>query len=367
MTEIANCLLLWTSTPRSYSTFLARHKPKVLAFLDHFASHEPSIPHGMILAHLCFSPQLDVSTRALKVLYKPWNSKSKIRSFLQTHKVPSGSTEQSSELVPFASRLCSTLTAHASRLKSLLTKSSLHIGNAVLEMIGEGFSLIYSLALHGTNSIESILTKSRFIHHLKSTIVTCLDLIEQTNNGSSDSPSSQTDMLYKVVDRLWNCAIVWIWCTNSVLPRVFMGAFFYVPDTCSLLERTCHHSEQAPRWHHFKFLNAYICYFVDNVPRLLEANLVERMLDRSQPMKVPIAHGEYHYDLIDALFEFFKKSRLDLFTEDEREQIRKLQFERVLQPARPYLKFLFLREEFIPKESLKPRSPSIQIGLFGLG
>ncbi|KAK2947739.1 putative Tubulin glycylase 3C [Blattamonas nauphoetae] len=332
---IANCLLLWTSTPRSYSAFLAHHRPKVLAFLDHFASHEPSIPHGMILAHLCFSPQLDLSTRALKVLYKPRDSNSIVPSFLQTHEMPSGSTEQSSELVPFASRLCSTLTTHVSQLKSLLTKSPLHIGNAVLEMICEGLSLIYSLALHSEDSIETDLNKSGMIYHLKSTIVTCLDLIEQTKNGSNSSPSDQTDMLYRVLDRSWNCAIVWIWDTETILPRIFERAFFNVTDLCSLLERTCHHSAQAPHSRHFKLLSKYVFYFVDCVPRLLEENLVERMLDKSQPMKVPTAHRKYHYNLIDSLLEFFKKPRLSLFEGYKWKQIRKLQFERVLKPGPP--------------------------------
>ncbi|KAK2954087.1 hypothetical protein BLNAU_10904 [Blattamonas nauphoetae] len=100
---------------------------------------------------------------ALNALSNQCKFDPKICAFLRTHKVPSGSTDSSSELVSFAGRLCGRLAEHVSELKSLFTESSpsdgtiaalsaslpdespLLNGNTVLEMLSEGFSLIHSM------------------------------------------------------------------------------------------------------------------------------------------------------------------------------------------------------------------------------
>ncbi|KAK2945721.1 hypothetical protein BLNAU_19334 [Blattamonas nauphoetae] len=78
----------------------------------------------VILARLCFSPHLEVSKTALNALKSQSRSELSVVIFLQKHKVPSVSTESSSEHVPFAGRLCGRLAEHVSEIRSLSTESS---------------------------------------------------------------------------------------------------------------------------------------------------------------------------------------------------------------------------------------------------
>ncbi|KAK2959476.1 hypothetical protein BLNAU_5525 [Blattamonas nauphoetae] len=124
LTEIGDCLFLWTSTLRSSSAFLANHKTHFLAFIDHWKKSESSIPHLTILAQLCFSPHLEMSKLTLKALSQRCETNSGTRSLLRKLSMPSYSTDNSSELVPFARRLSSALSKHVTKMKSLFTESS---------------------------------------------------------------------------------------------------------------------------------------------------------------------------------------------------------------------------------------------------
>ncbi|KAK2947089.1 hypothetical protein BLNAU_18012 [Blattamonas nauphoetae] len=127
-----------------------------------------------ILTHLYLSPQPEVSKLALKALSTQSESDSETRSFLQTLKVPSDSTDSSSELVPFVGRLCGRLAEHVSEMKSLFTESSpsdgtisalsatlpskspLLNGNTLLDVLCEGFSLLNSLLINMDNTFEDV-------------------------------------------------------------------------------------------------------------------------------------------------------------------------------------------------------------------
>ncbi|KAK2943825.1 hypothetical protein BLNAU_21263 [Blattamonas nauphoetae] len=123
-TEFGNCLILLTSTLRSSYTFLANHNTKLLDFVEDFKTQEFSPPLLTMLARMCFSPHFTISNESLKVLNSQSRSDPATRSFLQTLEVPCGSTDSSSELVPFAGRLCTTLAEQVAQLQSLFTKAS---------------------------------------------------------------------------------------------------------------------------------------------------------------------------------------------------------------------------------------------------
>ncbi|KAK2956391.1 hypothetical protein BLNAU_8614 [Blattamonas nauphoetae] len=101
----------------------------------------------------------------------------------------------SSELVPFAERLCEMLAEHVLHLKSIITEipptnatisansttlpeeSQLLAGTTVLEMLCEGFSLLYSLLSGVDDTFRKIMIDCDFVPLLKSTI------IEQTSQS----------------------------------------------------------------------------------------------------------------------------------------------------------------------------------------
>ncbi|KAK2959077.1 hypothetical protein BLNAU_5872 [Blattamonas nauphoetae] len=365
--EIANCLLLWTSTPRSYSAFLAHNFTQFLVFLNIFKSSESSFPHLPILTQLCFSPHLEVSKLALKALSTRCKSNPESRSYIRTLKVPSSSTDSSSELVPFAGRLCSTLAEHVSEMKSLFAesspsdgtisalsttlpdKSSLLSGNTVLELLCEELSFLHSLLFHIDNAFQEILIKYDFAPLLKSTIIACLDLLEPQKIESNSHPAFRTDYLFKSLNISWSCAASCLYAGRESLRRAVESTFPDVPQLCSLLERTCCLS--SPTHHSCIGMIVNIGEYLPRlIPFLLEENLVERVINASNPNAVPTTHAQFHQSLVWAIKNFIRS--LKHLTEDKFEQkrIRMLQFERSLKTAKQYLQFILQREEFIPNE-----------------
>ncbi|KAK2948266.1 hypothetical protein BLNAU_16802 [Blattamonas nauphoetae] len=309
---------------------------------------------------LCFSPQLEVSTIALKVLTTRCKSDSETRSFLRTLKVPSGSTDSSSELVPFAGRLCSTLAEHVSEMKTLFTESSpldgtisalstslpddspLLAGNTVLELLCEELTLLNSLLPSMLVTFQDILIDFTLVHPFKSTIIFCLNLLENEKNESVCPPSSRTGMLIHILDCLWYLAACCI-CHKPLNP-VIESTVSDVPQLCSLLERTSRHSSPT----HFSHLTMIINigqYLPRLLPRMLEENLVENVINTSRPMPVQTTTLDFHHSLIRTLTKLIDRQR-SIHRGTDRKRARIFLLERVLQPAKQYLQFILQREEF---------------------
>ncbi|KAK2959074.1 hypothetical protein BLNAU_5869 [Blattamonas nauphoetae] len=363
-TEIGNCLVTLTSTPRSSSAFLAYHKTQFIAFIDHCEKAESYFLNLTILARLCISPQLEVSKLALQALTKRCKSDSEARSFLRTLEVPSGSTDSWSELVPFAERLCSTLAEHVSEMKSLFTESSpsdgtisalsttlpsespLLSGNTVLELLCEELSLLHSLILNTSQSF--ILVKDDFVPLFKSNIVFCLDLLEHEKTESNCPQSDRTALLNNILDCSWKCAAACV-CQTSL--RTIVGSTFSGdPQLCSLLGRTCCHSSPT-HYSHIKMIISIADNLPCLIPHLLEENLVGRVIDICQPTTIPITYVAFHLRLIRTLIILIERQREVIDQEMESKRIRILLLERVLQPAQQYLQFVLQQEPFIPNLS----------------
>ncbi|KAK2959091.1 hypothetical protein BLNAU_5886 [Blattamonas nauphoetae] len=376
--EIANCLLLWTSTLRSSSVFLAHHKTQFLAFIDHRENSESSFPHLTILARLCISPQLEVSKMTLKALTKRSKVDSETCTFLRTLKVPSGSTESSSELVPFAERLYSTLSELVSEMKSLFSESSpsdgtisalsttlpdespLLSGSSLLDVLCEGLFLLDSLLIKPEAIFEDILIGSHFVPLLKSTIIACLDLLERQKSESNCPPSDQTDTLIKILDWSWKCASDYIYNCHGLFNPIVESAFSDVPQLCSLLERTCCHSSPTHFSHLRMIINIDFC-FPRLLPRMLEENLVERVINTSKTKTVQTSNGDFHLYLIWAINNLLWDPITITVNIIEWKRITKLQFDRVLKPAKQYLQFILQREELIPKAVSRNKDLSTRI------
>ncbi|KAK2947709.1 hypothetical protein BLNAU_17379 [Blattamonas nauphoetae] len=303
----------------------------------------------------------------------PQNPISRIyRSF-----VPSASTDSSSELVPFAGRLCSTLAELVSEMKSLFTESSPSDGtisalsatlpdeapllseNAVLEVLYEELSLVNSLLSDMDNNFEDILIKCDFVPLLKSTIITCLDLLEQQKSESDCQPSDRTHMLVNILNWSWDCASESICDSLESLCPVVESTFSDVQELCSLLVRTCCHFSST-NFSHLDMIINIGAYTPHLIPRLLEGNLVERVIETSKPMAVQTTHGSFHLDLIWVIVNLIWDPRFSIQNKEEQKRIRILQFERLLKPAKQYLQFILQREEFIPKDDTSDEDlPSI--------
>ncbi|KAK2954105.1 hypothetical protein BLNAU_10922 [Blattamonas nauphoetae] len=336
---------------------------------------DSSIPNLAILAQLCFSMQLEVSKVALTTLSKRGKSESKTRSFLRTLTVPSGSTDSSSELVPFAGRLCGRLAEHVSQLKSLIAESSPSDGtisapsvtlpdespflnrNTVLEMLCEGVSLLYSILIDTDDPYNDIPIDCDHASLLKSIIITCLDLIEQQKTESNCQPPSRTELLITLLDSSWNCTAYSLNRFRPSLQQVVESAFSDVPQLCSLLERTCRHSSPTQTSHLVMIINisAVLPRFF---PHMLEENLAQRVIDESKLMTVPTEHGHFHRYLTWAISYLLKDLKQVTKDKEELTKIQKFQFERVLKPAKPYLQFILQREEFIQTDDSFNRSMS---------
>ncbi|KAK2947083.1 hypothetical protein BLNAU_18006 [Blattamonas nauphoetae] len=379
-TELGNCLVTLTSTPRSYSIFLAHHKTQFLAFLDHSESPESVNLQRMIIAQLCFSPHLEMSKVALKGLLTFNNSVSRTCSFLQTLSVPSDSTDSSSELVPFAGRLCGRLAEHVSEMKSLFAESSpsdgtisalsatlpaespILTGNTVLDVLFEGFTLLDILVANSHPFERITLIEDDFVPLLNSTIIVCLDLLEQLKTESVCPPTRQIALLTKVLNDSWNCAASCLDDFRTSLHPVVESAFSDVPQLCSLLERTCYHSSPT-RNSHLEMIIFSAANLPHLIPRLLEENLIERMFVTTRPMAVPTTHCDFHVRHILVILNMIRNPKVITEDNEARKRIRKLQFEHALKPAKQYLQFILQREEFLQKDDSSDNELTREIGL----
>ncbi|KAK2948489.1 hypothetical protein BLNAU_16558 [Blattamonas nauphoetae] len=382
-TEIGNCLVLWTSTPRSSSTFLAHHKTQFLAFIDHSKSTPSTIPLLTILTQLSFSPHLEISKMALKALCHRGENDPRLLHFLRAHKLPSTSTGSSLELVPFVGRLCGRLDEYVTKMTSPFTESSpsdgkiytlsaplpdespLLTGNAVLEILRGGFTLLNSLLSCSDHTFHNILIDCDFVHLLKSTIITCLDLLEQPKSESNCTSVSDTDLLIDILDSSWNSVSSCLWDFDNTLHHVIQRVFSDIPQLCTLFERTCCHSSPTHSSHLSVIIN--ITEFLPHwIPRMLEENLVERMIDQSKLISAPITDGHFHELLVWAVLNLLMNPKNSIKSKEKPKRRRMLRFERVLKPAKQYLQFILPREEFIRKENRHQQDFSTRVtDLFG--
>ncbi|KAK2947498.1 hypothetical protein BLNAU_17584 [Blattamonas nauphoetae] len=364
---LGDCLFLLTSSVRSSSTLLAHHKTKFLAVIAHFEDDTSDFEFTPILAELCFSPHLEVSRMALKALYTRSQFDLQLFEFLQESCIRSNSTDSSSERVPFAERLCSMLAERVSQITSRFIESSfgdpanpalsttLHdespslTRDAVLEVLSKGLSLLgFLLVKRDHPPFETILIDSNFVPLLKSIIIVCLDLRDREKTQSTCPPAHRSDLLIKVLDRVWDCVATCVCSAASSIKTDFRRVFADIPQLCSLLERTCRRSSPT-RTSHLKVIIDLACYHCRLIPRLLEENLVQRVIDTSKPMSVLTTHGQFHLRLIWTIVELIDTAKRDLSRAEECTRIRMLQFERALKPAKQYLQFIFQRDEFIMK------------------
>ncbi|KAK2945167.1 hypothetical protein BLNAU_19906 [Blattamonas nauphoetae] len=308
---------------------------------------------------------LQLAKYVLSALSNRIKSNLAVRSFLRNLTVPSASPETSSELVPFAGRLCSSLFAHVSQIKSLFTESSsvhpaisahsatlpgespLLTGNTVSAILCAKFSLLESLLLNSDITFEDILINWEFVPLLKSSIITCLDLLRQLKCESNSPSADRSTALIEILDRSWSCLASCLFKTHKTLFPVIESALSNVQQLFSLLERTCRHS--SPNSNHLRMIVNITAYLPHLIPHMLEENLVQRIINASKPMTVPTKNGAFHLSLISTFLNLIYSYNI---TEDNEElkRIRLLQFERLLKPARDYLQFILHREEFILKD-----------------
>ncbi|KAK2943689.1 hypothetical protein BLNAU_21392 [Blattamonas nauphoetae] len=372
--ELGDCLVLLTSTLRSSQTFVARHKSELLAFIDHSKNKQSSIPHLTILAQLCFFPHFKVSKMALKELREAIKSDDEILCFIRTLKIPSGSTARSSRLDWFAGRLCSSLAEHVSEMNSLFAESSppdattsalsitSHVESphlvrkAVVNLLCHEFSLLDTLLVGnandtyviGKNAFDTILLDSDCVPRLDATIITCLDLLEQQNTESNSLPQDQTGLLITVLNWSWHCVSNCLCGYKSLLHGSVDYVFSDVSRLCSLLERTCRQLSPTRNSHLEMIVRIYF-----RLPRLfrymLEFRLIERVIDASNSFKVPTTNSDFHTHLLSAIVSLLSSPIPVTEDQEERRRIQKEQFECVFTPAKRYLQFIALREEFVPR------------------
>ncbi|KAK2956923.1 hypothetical protein BLNAU_7998 [Blattamonas nauphoetae] len=283
-----------------------------------------------------------MSKLALKTLSTQSKADSETRSFLRTLKVPSDSTDSSSELVPFAGRLCSTLAELVSEMKSLFSESSpldgtisaltttlpeestLLIGNTVLAILCEELFFINTLFSDFYTPFVEILIKFTFVPLLKSTIITCLDLLDHEKNESNCPPSDRTDLLIKVLVSSWDCVASTL--SRESLSAVVKTTFSDIPLMCSLLERTYHHSSSTHSSHLEMIINFAASLHL-RIPRLLEENLVDRVIDTFNPMAVPTTHAQFHNSFIQTLIKLINRET-SIRRGTDRKRFRIILFER---------------------------------------
>ncbi|KAK2954119.1 hypothetical protein BLNAU_10936 [Blattamonas nauphoetae] len=271
---------------------------------------------------------------------------------------------RSSELVPFAARLCGRLAEYVSEVKSLFSESSpsdgtvsalsatppsespFLNGSTVLEILCEGFTLLDSLLLSKDDSFDRILIDCDFVPLLKSTIIACLDLLEQPKSESNCPPAGQTDMVSRVLYSSWDCAASSLCDEHKSLHPIVEFAFSDVPQLCSLLLRTfCHLSPKQTS--HLRMIVNVSASLPHLIRRMLEENLVQRVIDTSRPMTVPTTHVKFHLYLVWAISSLIWNPTYITKDKEERKRIRHLQFECALKLTKPYLQFILQREEFI--------------------
>ncbi|KAK2954299.1 hypothetical protein BLNAU_10798 [Blattamonas nauphoetae] len=167
---------------------------------------------------------LQLAKSVLSALLTRCQSDSAACSFLRKLKVPLPSTASSSKLVPFAGRLCSSLAAQVSLIKSLFTEPSsarpaasaqsatlpeespLLTENTILAIIFQEFSLLDSMLTDLDITFQNILTNCEYVPLLKSTIVTCLDLLQRLKCESNSPSADGSAALIEILDWSWDGA-----------------------------------------------------------------------------------------------------------------------------------------------------------------
>ncbi|KAK2954116.1 hypothetical protein BLNAU_10933 [Blattamonas nauphoetae] len=277
----------------------------------------------------------------------------------------SASTDRSSKLVPFAARLCYTLAEHVSEMKSHFTESSPSDGtisalsptlpdeaplltrNTVAEVISEGFSLCYSMLGHMFTSFLFRMSDGSIVPLLKSTIIACLDLLEQLKSESNCPPTDQQYKLTNILDTSWN-SLASILCDEyKSLHPIVQSTFSDLQQLCLLVERTCYHSSPTQTSHLRMIINDSAS-LPRLIPRMLEENIIQRVIDVSKPMTVSTSHGVFHLSLLCVMVNMLGNPLQITNDEEEQKKIRLLEFERALKPAKQYLQFILQRDEFIP-------------------
>ncbi|KAK2959475.1 hypothetical protein BLNAU_5524 [Blattamonas nauphoetae] len=201
-----------------------------------------------------------------------------------------------------------------------------------------------------SSHLVQILIDCDLIPLLKSIIITCLDLLEQPTPESNCPSSDRTDTLFKLLDLSSFCTASCLYDGRESLYPIVESAFSNLPQLCSLLERTSRHT--APTYSSYlRMIINMSATFYHLIPRMLEENLVERMIDTSKPMTVPTRRDRFHLRFIWTIRNLIISPICITKDPKELKTIRMLQFEHVLKPAIPYLQFLLQREEFIPKDN----------------
>ncbi|KAK2946129.1 hypothetical protein BLNAU_18971 [Blattamonas nauphoetae] len=326
----------------------------------------------------CGQTQTCDISMALNALSKRSKSDLEARFFLQTHKVPSVSTDNSSELVPFAQRLCSTFAMNVSEMEShfiesspsdetisalsatLPDKSPLFSGNAILERLCDELSILDAMLIKSDTTFQDILIDSNCVPLLKSTIIACLDLIEQLKTEMVFPQARRLGLLIRILSLSWDCASRCLRTFHKSLRPVLESAFSDAPQLCSLLERTCSYSSPTTVAH-FRMIINFVVYLPHLVPRVLAENLVQRVIHASKPMAVPTTSGKFHHSLVWVIANLIIDSRKHTEDNEMRKRIGKLQYERVWTPAKPYLQFILPREEFIPNAASSDKDLPHQI------
>ncbi|KAK2959060.1 hypothetical protein BLNAU_5855 [Blattamonas nauphoetae] len=257
--------------------------------------------------------------------------------------VPSASTDGSSELVPFAGRLCSTLAEHVSEMKSLFAESSASDGT----ISSFSASLPQKSPLLDGNTVLGMLCEELALLN---------SLLSDLDNTFDDM--YRTALLIKILDCLWYLAAYCV-CHESLHPAV-ETTFADVPQLCSLLERTCRHSSPTHSSHLRMIINLPAT-FPRLIPRMLEENLVQRVVDPSNPITVPMTHGDFHLDIIWAIINLIWDPKNITEDKEDKKRIQKLQFERALKPSKQYLQFILQREELISTVDTRDKDLPYQI------
>ncbi|KAK2954238.1 hypothetical protein BLNAU_10737 [Blattamonas nauphoetae] len=211
------------------------------------------------------------------------------------------------------------------------------------------------------STFQKILIDYEFVPHLKSTIVTCLDLLRQEQSESNSPPANRSATLTRITNQLWYYAHSCVYESGNSFHPAIESVFSNIPQLCSLVERTCHHSPPNYLSHIVMLMNLTVT-FPAFLAQVLEENIVQRVINLSKPMAVPTTNGSFHLNLVCTIVDMLQNPQNLTEDQEERKRIRKLEFERVLRPAKHYLHFVLQREEFIPKNDTIDEDLPTEIG-----
>ncbi|KAK2948780.1 hypothetical protein BLNAU_16315 [Blattamonas nauphoetae] len=280
--------------------------------------------------------------------------------------VPSVLIKSSSKVEPFVKQLCGRMVSHVSQMKSLSAESppsdptvsalsstlpeesSLLTGDTLLAVLCEELSLIDTLLKDLCSRSEKIMIDREIICLLKSTIIACLDLLELPLT-SLKCLDGITDKLITILDHSWGSIARCVIDVRSSLHLIFARRFHNIPELCSLVERTCRHSSPT----HTSHLDMII-YLSFSLPDfsvgMVKENLVQRVINTSNPTTVSTTNRTFHMNLIESVAKLIGTQNRYLYGETEWKPIQQLQFEHGLKPAKQYLQFIFQRDEFFAKD-----------------